>query len=334
MSSTSAPAFLQLYPTLLCNQRCVFCFNRDVGGSYPDLTFDNALRLIGICTERGIGEIDVMGGEPFLLPWIAEFAREAVSRGIRVNISTNGSRPDLVSRFSGISNSMLTPGVSIEGSSRKSHTTLTNSDFFQNALMTVKSFKTLGFDPVVKTVLNRATIDEAGLIIETIRPLGVENYYLIHMDILSNDEKTKNLALSYPEFIDHFRVIREAFRGISINHVAASCFAAAGLPSGARCAGGVRKLAVMPDGSVFPCNLMIHFPEFRLGNFFATPFDEIWNHPQLDLFRTAGAGCPEESCGNHHNCAGGCPAHNLYHTGRPDGIDIRCRHSSTRSAVQ
>ena len=105
----------------------------------------------------------------------------------------------------------------------------------------------------------------------------------------------------------------------------ASCFEKASLPAGARCAGGAKKLAVMPDGSAYPCNLLAHFPEFRLGNILRADLSTILSHPALEILRKcAGNTCGDMSCVNCTACTGGCPAHNLMHRGDINGQDIRC----------
>ena len=92
------PAYVQLYPTTRCNQLCSFCFNAESSRT-ADLTFKNALALLDVLAENRVNYIDIMGGEPFLLPWMADFIEAGLSKGFSLNISTNGSRPELLQRF-------------------------------------------------------------------------------------------------------------------------------------------------------------------------------------------------------------------------------------------
>ena len=75
------PEYIQLYPTTRCNQRCSFCFNPEISAT-TDLDFNNALILLDILAENSIKGIDIMGGEPLLLPWLFDFVRIAISRGM------------------------------------------------------------------------------------------------------------------------------------------------------------------------------------------------------------------------------------------------------------
>ncbi|MBI5638925.1 MAG: SPASM domain-containing protein, partial [Nitrospirae bacterium] len=162
-------------------------------------------------------------------------------------------------------------------------------------------------------------------IAKLLRNLGIKRYYLIHMDLLSKDLSIRKEALAYQEFIHFHDAVRQANSDMGIFRVHASCFDKKKLPAGVRCAGGVRKLSVMPDGSVFPCNLLQGFVEFNVGNIFNDSFADIWNSAQLDLFRRYDRNrCSSEECLNKQMCTGGCPAHGYYHCGNPEGMDIRC----------
>lgn len=328
MTGFPFPQFVQLYPTLRCNQGCVFCFNAGLPKDQRQSEFssEQALNLVRVCRSLGIREIDVMGGEPLLLDWMPDFAREAVAEGMKVNISTNGSRPGLVHRFAGLPPGMINIGVSLEGGSAGRHHERTRSSHFSSALRTIASIAETGIDPIVKSVVTRSSATDIQSIADRIRLLGVRRFFLIHADAMTRDRTVIEDCVGYPVFRDFVQRMQKANSDIAIEPVAASCFSRHGLPAGVRCAGGVRKLAVMPDGSLFPCNLLFHFPEMRLGNMFEDDFRVIWEDPRLSVFRTNEfCGCTEQSCPNLQDCTGGCPAHNLLHAGSGSGKDIRCQ---------
>lgn len=290
-----------------------------------DLSFDKALDLLEILLANGVHEIDIMGGEPTLLGWIPDFAFAAVNKNISVNISTNGSNTTVIRKFNGIDPSKITIGISLEGSTAERQNSITNSTSFNTALESIKTLISMKMDPVVKTVINRRTMPDIQGIIELIRSLGVRRSFLIHMDLLSKDGILKEEAMGYTEFLAFYNKIRVDNPDMGIFKVNASCFDKGSLPDGARCAGGVRKLAIMPDGSVFPCNLFQAFEEFNLGNIFGDDFSSIWTSPKLALFREfQRCGCDSKICENRGLCTGGCPAHGFYHNEDTEGRDIRC----------
>ncbi len=321
------PRHIQLYPTFRCNQRCSFCFNTTMPASDSayDMPYRDALRLLSLCAAQGIPEIDIMGGEPLLLEWMPEFLRKGTAGGMRMNISTNGSLPAMMRRLAEIDRRLLTVGVSIEGSNMEQHGRLTRSAHFDDAVRSLSVLLDAGFDPLVKTVVNRATMPEIPGIIALVRDLGIRRYFLIHMDVLSGSPEELQLSPCYPEFLGFFRKTRDEHPGMEINMVAASCFDLRRLPGNVRCAGGVLKLAVAPAGSVYPCNLFIGVPDFNLGNVLSDGLDAIWNNHRLEFFRKRGGNaCPQTACGCRPDCSGGCPAHGYYHFGDPAAPDIRC----------
>lgn len=289
------------------------------------MSLPDSLKLLRILDGQGTREIDVMGGEPLLLPWIPDFAAIASEMGMKVNISTNGSCRNNIARFRDSDTESITIGVSLEGSSEKRHNTITKARNFSLALETIGTLLSFGFDVPVKTVVNRTTAPDIGNIIGLLKRLGIRRYYLIHMDILTTDPAIMSKALSYPEFRFLANSIGEADHEMEILTVSASCFSKDLIGRPARCSGGVNKLSILPDGSVFPCNLFHGSPAFRLGNILHDNFDSIWANSRLDAFRKpAEHPCTDSQCSNRQSCTGGCPAHNYYHYGNLHTRDVRC----------
>src|SRR4030042_3033313 len=133
------PSYIQLYPTLRCNQSCSFCFNRNIMNSAlnMDMNSNDAFSLLDIFAKMGISEIDILGGEPMLVPWMLDFVKHAASFGISLNISTNGSLPDVVNRLAEINTNSMNVGFSIQGFS-ETHNTLTMSNNFSKAITGLK----------------------------------------------------------------------------------------------------------------------------------------------------------------------------------------------------
>jgi radical SAM protein with 4Fe4S-binding SPASM domain len=327
------PRYIQLYPTTCCNQDCSFCFNTSAEKGCS-MTHGKSLELLDILSGHGIADLDIMGGEPFLLDWMPDFIAAAVKKGMRLNISTNGSRPQVMQRLADRDPASVNVGVSLEGSTAETHNRLTCSAHFDLAIKSIQILVSLGLDPVVKTVLSRRTLAEIEHIIRLIGDLGVRRYYLIHMDVMAKDPSLLHDSLGYADFAECRQKIRETSRHVEVFSVHASCFAREKLPRGTRCAGGVLKLSVMPDGSVYPCNLFHGRKEFRLGTIFDEELAAMWRHPKLALFRTFHENnCRLPDCRNHAACTGGCPAHGYLHYGSTNAPDIRCFTPLNKSAV-
>ncbi len=300
----TAPDYLQFYPTLRCNRSCSFCFN----GTVPpvdDTGPADFRKMLDVMDRTGIGTLDVIGGEPTLHKDIVGMLVAARQQGLQVNVSSNGSDPDLLAEIIVSGGDRLTVGVSVNDG---------------ETLDLLKPFIER-YRPVVKTVHHRG-MEQA--FIDEIIAAGPGQYYLIYRDAL--DPGGLDDTVSFDSFLSP---LGGGLRASGIGSVYCSGFlpdtaSAPGLAR-ARCPAGTTKLGVLPDGSVYPCNLFFGRPEFRLGNLLTDPFEAIWNHEGLAFFRSfSGNRCPRVSCTIHDHCHGGCPAHSFFHFGSLDGPEPRC----------
>jgi radical SAM protein with 4Fe4S-binding SPASM domain len=320
------PAFIQFYPTLRCNQKCGFCFNRSISApvSYGDMNKHEAFLLADVAMEYGISEIDILGGEPLLVPWIKDFISYATGSKLAVNISTNGSLLDSVIDLAETGADSLNIGFSILGFS-ETHNTLTGSDNFSKAISGIQRLVSDGREPVVKSVLMQENKDEIFDLVDYLSELGVKRYFLLHEDIIGRPDYQ---ALSFPEYYAFYSELKKETNGKpDIGFVAASGFHKHGAYSKFRCDAGIAKIAVMPDGSAFPCNLFAGLGKFLLGNIFRDGIEKIWHNRLLEYLRacTREDLCVREGCAHYTNCTGGCPAHSYYFYGTMDAVDPRCK---------
>jgi len=299
----SAPDYIQFYPTLRCNQSCEFCFNQTMP-SMPDMSSDNLGFMLEKILALPVSTLDIIGGEPTLHPHIVGFVRTAVQRGLNVNISSNGTNI-------GVLEDLLDAGdnVSIGISINDRETLDSSAGFIYKNRVVVKSI----FHP---------EMDEA--FIRDILSLRPKQFYVIYRDAL--DRNNLHACSPFHQFVS---LATERFHPVQADTVFCSGF----LPDSVtypelaqvRCPAGTTKLGVMPDGSVYPCNLFFGKKEFLLGNILTDPFESIWDHQALVFFRSAvHNSCPVTTCELHFRCHGGCPAHSFAHTGMLNAPDPRC----------
>jgi radical SAM protein with 4Fe4S-binding SPASM domain len=289
-----------------------------------DMNLKDAYLLSDILVEIGISEIDILGGEPMLVPWMKDFVVYATERGISLNISTNGSLPEVVSQFTEVRINSMNFGFSFEGFS-ETHNALTKSKNFSKAVRGLKMMIAAEKNPIVKSTLMKENVDEIYDLISYFAGLGVKRYYLLHEDIIGRQKNST--SFSFPEFWKFYSKIKtEMAEVLGIGFVAASGFYSHGSQSKGRCDAGVKKIAIMPDGSVFPCNLFAGFEEFRLGNILEDGIEKIWRSPVIDALRKYGGNnrCKRDNCNHYLTCRGGCPAHSYYFYGTLDMVDPRC----------
>ncbi len=102
--------------TRRCNLHCAHCYTDSFDREYPDeLTTDEALAMVDDLAAFGSPVLLISGGEPLRRPDLPAVAAHAVSRGMRVVISTNGTlmTPERANEFAQIGVSYV--GISIDG---------------------------------------------------------------------------------------------------------------------------------------------------------------------------------------------------------------------------
>jgi radical SAM protein with 4Fe4S-binding SPASM domain len=298
-----APDYIQFYPTLRCNRSCDFCFNKSMPFQ-EDMSIGDFRAMLGRLRHIGVKTIDIIGGEPTLHKDLFTMVHEAGKAGFGVNVSSNGADAGTLARI------LTTTGKTTVGISINDRETLARLTEF---------IKKHG--PVVKTVYN-AGMDEG--LVKAIRELRPKDFFLLYRDAVSGEEL--DATVPFDRFL---KTVKEKFDVAAKGTVFCSGF----LPdaetypelSKTRCPAGTTKLGVMPDGSVYPCNLFFGREEFLLGNVLSDPFGKIWDHRTLTFFRSfTGSACPRTSCELHAKCHGGCPAHSLIHHRKLSAPEPRC----------
>jgi radical SAM protein with 4Fe4S-binding SPASM domain len=270
----------------------------------PDMSLLDSRAMFDRLNLVGVKTIDIIGGEPTLHPHLIDIVHAASQRGLGVNISSNGTNTAVLDDLRGTGRN-VTIGISINDR----NTLERLSGFIQKSEVVVKSV----FHP---------SMDE--VFIRDILALRPKKFYLIYRDAL--DGKDLHATVPFHQFVS---IVEQQFSSSNVGTVFCSGF----IPDSAhypelaqvRCPAGSTKLGILPDGSVYPCNLFFGKKEFLLGNVLTDPFGSIWNHPALAYFRAnAENSCPETICELHTRCHGGCPAHGFAYTGAVNAPDPRC----------
>lgn len=91
----------QIKPTVVwnitrrCNLRCEHCYADAAAKHYPgELTLQQLIDVVDDLVDYRVPAILLSGGEPTLHPHFYDLAGYAVARGLRVTVSTNGTRID------------------------------------------------------------------------------------------------------------------------------------------------------------------------------------------------------------------------------------------------
>jgi radical SAM protein with 4Fe4S-binding SPASM domain len=260
--------------------------------------------MLEVLKRVSVQTIDIIGGEPTMHRDIIGFIRESVRAGFEINVSSNGTDLTVLEEIVGMG-SRVTVGISVND---------------RETLKRVKRF-VQAQKPMVKSVFSGH--EDPGMI-NDILALKPKRFYLIYRDALHHDELRDTVP-----FHEFAAAVEKHFTNEQVGTVFCSGF----LPdiescpelAFVRCPAGTTKLGVLPDGSVYPCNLFFGKKEFFLGNLLSDPFEDIWEHERLSFFRSPVKNpCAQTSCSLHRRCHGGCPAHGLFLTNDLAAPDPRC----------
>lgn len=79
--------------TRTCNLRCVHCYADSHAEKYPgELSWEQCCAVIDDLADYRVNALLLSGGEPLLHPQLPQILERAASRGLKVTISTNGTR--------------------------------------------------------------------------------------------------------------------------------------------------------------------------------------------------------------------------------------------------
>lgn len=268
-----------------------------------DITLSDFKDIAGILADLNINTLDIMGGEPTLHRDIVSMIEYAGKKNLYLNLSSNGTDiaalSEIMERFTNVN-----VGISIN-----------NRPSFKK----LKAFITK-YRPAAKMVF----LEDIDMkLLKRILISVPDEFYLLYPDVITN-RHIKN-AMPFPQFLFSLQRLKLP--------MTRAVYCSGFIPditnypelSSARCPAGITKLGLLPDGSVYPCNLFFGRKEFRLGNLLHDSFKSIWNHRRLEFFRTfTGNKCPQTSCILHKSCHGGCPAHSLIHYGDLGSPEPRC----------
>ncbi len=91
---SKGPLFIVWTVTGKCNLRCPFCNFRNTGNYAPDdyaeIPYDAKMQIVDNIADAGVWFLSLCGGEPLCCPDTPDVIRHAKSRGLVVNMSTNG----------------------------------------------------------------------------------------------------------------------------------------------------------------------------------------------------------------------------------------------------
>jgi mycofactocin radical SAM maturase len=321
-----APICLTWEITYGCNLACIHCLSSSGRRDPRELTTAEAMTVVDELHALQVFYVNIGGGEPTIRADFYDLISYAVSRGVGVKFSTNGSTitPARARRLTGTD--YIDVQISIDGADESTNDAVRGPGSYAVARRAMDYLAGAGFGPfkisVVVTRQNAGQLDAfeemaagygAQLRLTRLRPSGrgADSWAQLH------PTSEQQIAL-YHWLVDRPGVLT----GDSFFHLSAL---GEPLPGLNLCGAGRVVCLIDPVGDVYACPFVLH-PEFRAGSV-RDPggFTRVWRESDLfrELRRPSSAGACA-SCGSYDACQGGCMAAKFF-TGLPlDGPDPEC----------
>ncbi len=326
---------LILRVTDACNLYCSYCYARG-GESKKNMSWEVARRAVDyVATRAPSFKIQFSGGEPLLnfslIKKIISYARE---QGLKATfqLQTNGTllTPGLVRELKRLG---LSLGVSLDGMPEVNDSLRPFRGGQGSTLATIQGLRNLAAEGIkvgLTVVLTLRSTEELPKLVELCAYLG--NIYGLSLDLVRPLGRAQDSKIAPPAEELLRQKLRAALRRAQeisslggpvirfreverikylLTHGCRRlyyCYATTG-----------QSLAILPDGSVYPCASLSELSDFYLGNIMDPHFSLLqavkgkpWWQRKVENME----GCRD--CTNKFLCGGGCLARAYAYTGRMD----------------
>lgn len=300
--------FVQWLATYACNGHCPFC-EASAGEPLPDeLTADEVRALIDDLAGLGARRLVVSGGEPLLRGDVVELMGYARRRGIAVGLVTNGYLveerwPELRSL------DYFLYFTSLDGPPRYHDRSRGLSGGCERALNGLARFAEIGTPTrIVNTVVHPGNLHLLGELLEIVRGSAATRWHLTPAASVGRASTGQAFTLDGAGLRHVMDFVRSASSKLVVDlgesHGYLWCLDGGRPQAPFFCGAGLTRCAVMPEGSVLPCQ-QVYDLRLAEGNVRSRPFSVIWREGFRDLRRRrAPEGCGP--CPHLAACRGGC----------------------------
>lgn len=260
--------------TYRCNERCVHCYVDDVPDAGRELTLEEYEKLIDDLGDMGCMSLHVTGGEVLLKRELMPILRRAVSRGMAVDLYTNGyaMTDEIFDELKELHLNSLS--YSLYGGTAAVHDAVTKvPGSFERTLRAAMMTRCAGIDTFIKTVVIRENVSDFENLLKLCRRLDIPlNASYEIMDTHNGVSAKKHRLEKMEDYLAAMRLQRKYYPRPASGRRD---------PDGPVCSAGRGGLAVDPYGNVRHC---LSLP-VNLGNIRERPIREIWEDRQVDWLK-------------------------------------------------
>ena len=289
---------LNIRITSSCNFNCPHCYAADWFGDKFELSIEEIKSLVDQAIELGCKKVTFTGGEPLVAKCIVEAIDYCLSKGLRVEVETNGVLVDKI--IEGLGKEKVKKvefAISYDGVKMR------DEKFAKQVRDNIVKVSKLGCDVKIQTVLTKLNIDEFDDIFQFSRDNNIRNRcFLAH----SPNGNGKNLSLfEIKEWLTIVKKLKEKYPHVIVE---LPDVLSGGMQK--KCGWGVHRCEVMPNGDVTSCApITFNKREFIAGNIKKQKLKDIWASKHFKDIRNLKQSDFEKPCSKciyWKTCLGAC----------------------------
>lgn len=168
--------------TKTCNLECVHCYADAETKRFPgELTTEEARTMIEDLARFNVPALLISGGEPLVRPDIFDLAEYAISLGIRVTFSTNGTLID-EKKAERIANIGVTyVGISVDGGEARHDRFRGRRGAFRDALRGIRNCRAAGIRVGIRFTVTQENLPELGEIFRIVEDEDIGRLCIYHL---------------------------------------------------------------------------------------------------------------------------------------------------------
>ncbi|MEQ4302601.1 StsB family radical SAM/SPASM domain sactipeptide maturase [Plantactinospora sp. B6F1] len=312
------PALKMVYYAITdgCNLRCPYCYASSTRKLPGELEPAESLDLVDQIADMGAELLILTGGEPMLRRDFFAVADHARSRGLRVNMITNGTRIRDAATARRIADTFASVTVSLDGGTAETHEKTRGEGTFAQTVRGLTLLNAAGVKPAINHVVspeNLSGLDDLMSFLDGIEFSKVR--MMNHTGIGRGASDGVHFGWEHHLAVQRFtwtnpvarKILTEGPKAVKPCSIRANC----GL--------GGTEIYINSLGDVYPCKLVTG-PLHKAGNVRTQPLREVFASPVLADLRANNvfegenlADC--RRCYIRAACGGGCRAYHAAESG-------------------
>ena len=168
--------------TRTCNLRCVHCYADSHAERYAgELSWEQCCAVIDDLADYKVNALLLSGGEPLLHPQLPQILQRATDKGLKVTISTNGTRitPEYASMFKDLGVAYV--GISLDGIGAVHDQFRGVKGAFDGAIRGFKLCEEVGQKTGLRLTLTRNNVQSMEQILNFIEQEGIQRVCFYHL---------------------------------------------------------------------------------------------------------------------------------------------------------